>query len=153
MDKWWQPSIDWQEFQNFLSKQMPFVDNDLNVEGIEKFVKETVNSIPKTMMHQTDHYPITSSSLHYKIFETHRSIFVRYRVPADVLPKSIKILANRRKLKIRHSDSSEEISLPSDVKVSRTVARIHDGILEIRMPKSKESEPFREIFIDNGAHE
>lgn len=147
MDRQWYPSIDWQEFQKNLFKNMPFTDNDLHVKGIENFVQKAIDSIPKTMMQQPVYSPFSSSNLDYNIFETHRSIFVRCRIPSEASPKSIRILANRRKLKIEYTGSTQEISLPSDVKVSRTSARIRDRILEIRMQKSPHSEPFREIFI------
>lgn len=139
---------DWREFQQSLFKQIPFSGGDWQGKGIESFVNKTLDRfLPKSLPFQSGLKSFLPSSLDYELFETHRSIFVRCKLPLG----DVRLYATRRKLKVQYNGNSEEIPLPSDVNTSRAIARHHGGILEIRMPKlGSESEPFREIFIRDG---
>lgn len=144
--------MDWKEFQKSLMKQIPFAGGDWQGKGIESFVNKTLDRfLPKTLPLQSGLHNFLPSSLDYELFETHRSVFVRCKLPRGLTLTDVRLYGNRRKLKVEYSGNSEEIPLPSDVNSSRAIARHHGGILEIRMPKlGSESEPFREIFIRDG---
>lgn len=143
--------MDWREYQNALFKKIPFLGNHLNSTGIENFVLNTVKQIvPEVLSNQSafDPFKATSApSLDYEIFESHRSVFVRCRLSDRTLPPDLHFFANKRSLKIEYAGKSEVIALPKDINPSRTIGRIRDGVLEIRMPKSRHSDPFREIYI------
>jgi HSP20 family molecular chaperone IbpA len=151
MDNWRHPAMNWEEFQKSLFHEMPFNVQEHNGKGIENFVQKTIDQyLPKSIRPQSGLHPFRTKTMDYDLFETHRSIFVRCRLSADMEAENVRFYANRRTLKIECADQSEEISLPSDVNPSRAIARSHEGVLEIRMPKSNDSEPFREIFIREG---
>jgi HSP20 family protein len=139
------PAMNWQEYQTSLFKHMPVDGSDLNIKSIKNFVEKTIKN---AMAMQPNFQSLLNKDLDYRLFETHRFIFVRCRLPDGISLKSMRFYVKKSKLKIEYSGKSEEILLPSNVNENRIVARIQDGILEIRMPKSSgESETFHEIFI------
>lgn len=151
MEDWKPKPVDWQEFRKSLLSQLPFNDKELSVKEIGNFVQKTLKQyLPSSVLNISGMEPFGLSALDYDVFETHRSIFVRCRLPANASAKDIRFFASKRKLKIEYSGKAEEITLPSDVNTSRTIARTHNGVLEIRMPKINQAEPFREIFIRDG---
>lgn len=146
-----QSATDWKEFQQSLLGQIPFIGNEWEGKSIEHFVQKTIKQyMPKSLPFKNGLMSLFSRSLDYDLFETHRSLFVRIRLPDDVSADSVRFYANRRKLKLISADQSEEIPLPCDVNASRAIARYDDGILEIRLPKQSGTEPYREIFIRRG---
>jgi hypothetical protein len=142
-------SIDWQDFERSLFKQIPFLGNEIEGKSIEHFVQKAIkNHMPKSIPYGPNLDAFMSKSVDYDLFETHRSLFVRCRLPEDIPLRNIRFFANKRKLRIEYKGHSEEVALPSDVNTNRTIAKVHDGILEIRMPKlNDDSDPLREIFI------
>ncbi|CAM3824128.1 Hsp20/alpha crystallin family protein [Cohnella lubricantis] len=150
MNRWKPLDVDWKEFQNDLFSQVPFVGKSWNPKGIENFVERTIRSyLPRSMFGNAGFSPF-AAAIDYDVFETHRSIFVRCRVPEDVSPRSLRFYANSRQLRIESGDHSEDITLPGEINPNRTIARYRQGVLEIRMPKVGRSEPFQEIFIRDG---
>lgn len=151
MDSQWHPAMDWRKFQQNLLKQLSITDSGEYGKNIEKFVQKSIRKMmPDSMPTLPSLNNLFSRPLDYEIFETHRSIFVRCRLPDNASPLQVRVFANRRKLKIAYRDKSEEIVLPSDVESSRTIARNHDGVVEIRMPKTLHNDPYHEIFIRDG---
>ncbi|WP_123041066.1 Hsp20/alpha crystallin family protein [Cohnella candidum] len=147
MDDWRQQGWDWQQFQKSLFKQMPFIGKEVDLKGLDQFVQKAIQSyMPEAMLTQAGLPPMMVSSLDYELFETHRSIFVRCRPPEASL-RGVRFFANSRKLRIEFGDHTEEIPLPSDINPSRTIARMEDGVLEIRMLKAGHSEPLQEIYV------
>jgi HSP20 family protein len=142
------PAMDWEEFQRSLFKQLPFFGNEMAGKNIQQFVQKAIkNHMPKSMPYDPNLHGFMSKSVDYELFETHRSLFVRCRLPEDISLRNIRFFSNRRQLRIEYDGHSEDIALPSDVNTNRTIAKVHDGILEIRMPKLTDSDPLREIFI------
>ncbi|WP_123040949.1 Hsp20/alpha crystallin family protein [Cohnella candidum] len=143
--------MDWTEFQKSLFKKLPFMDEIPNAKGIEDFVKKAIDSfMPKALPIREGLKKVLPGPLDCEVFETHRSVFVRCKLPRGVSRRDVRFHANRRKLKIGLGERSEEIRLPSDVQPSRASASVRDGIVEIRLPKSGGAEPFREIFVRDG---
>jgi len=144
-------ATDWKDFQKSLFEQIPFAGGDWQGKGIEGFVKKTIEQfMPKSLPLQAGLKGFLTKTLDYEVFETHRSIFVRCKLPDDSSPDDVRFYANRRKLRVEYNGHTEEIPLPGDVNSSRTIARYRDGVLEIRMPKLVDAEPFKEIFIRDG---
>ncbi|TJY44060.1 hypothetical protein E5161_01290 [Cohnella pontilimi] len=146
---WKQWALNWRQFQKSLLDQMPFGGDGLNPRDVEGFVQDTINRfMPKTLFNDLGSASLHSSGrINFEIFETHRAVFVRCRFPERVVPADIRLFLNKRKLNIEGPHGTEEVLLPADVKASSATARFDDGILEIRMPKSKDIEPLKEIFI------
>lgn len=154
MNRWKPLDIDWKDFQNNLFQQVPFAGKSWNPKGIEEFVERAIRSyMPKSLFGGGGGgggFSPFKPAIDYEVFETHRSIFVRCRVPEDVSPHSLRFYANSRKLRIENGDTEEEVMLPGEVNPNRTIARFHHGVLEVRMPKVGYAEPFQEIFIRDG---
>jgi HSP20 family molecular chaperone IbpA len=151
MNRWRPQHLDWSDFRNDLFEQIPFTGKEWNPKGIENFVHDTLrNYMPKSLFKQAGISSFQSSAVDYNVFETHRSVFVRCRLPAEASPRSFRFYVNRRKLRIESGDSTEDIPLPADVSANRTIARYENGVVEIRLPKVGDAEPFQEIFIRDG---
>ncbi|MBW5444942.1 hypothetical protein GE107_02535 [Cohnella sp. CFH 77786] len=145
------PAGNWREFQQNLLKQIPYVGGELHPRNIEKFVSKAIQTfMPKSSPFESGFRPFASSSLDCEIFETHRSVFVRCRVPDGLTSRDVRIWGNRSRLKIECQGRTEEVALPSDVNAGRAIAGWKDGVLEIRLPRIEGGEPFREIFIRQG---
>ncbi|GGF98127.1 Hsp20/alpha crystallin family protein [Paenibacillus abyssi] len=129
--------IDWDEFGKYMKKQIPFMDHNSSWLGISG---QNSSSSPSFN-------PFAPAGLDYEMFETHRSIYIQCQIPKNISPNDLKFYAAKRKLKIEYSGITEEIQLKYDVNPNRSTARIKDGILEIRMPKLSENQPFQEISI------
>jgi HSP20 family molecular chaperone IbpA len=142
------PAMDWQQFQRDLLKRMPIIGKDLDMGSLSEFVRKAIGeALPKAVPGLQGIWSPFSKEIDYELFETHRSIFVRCKLPEGTSPRSVRFFAARRKLRIEHGGEQLEIPLPSDINTARTIARFHEGVLEIRMPKLAQNEPFREIFI------
>lgn len=153
MDRWTDSDADWKQFQQSLLKQIPLVGGDLQATNIDRFVKQAIKKfMPKSLANQDGLETLFSRGFDFELFETHRSIFIRCRMPKQTSAEDVKLFVNRRKLKIDDGKQEEEIPLPSDIQPSRATARLDDGVLEIRLPKWADNEPYREIFIRNRRH-
>jgi HSP20 family molecular chaperone IbpA len=151
-----QPLMNWDAFEKHMKKQFPFLSDSSWLKSVDQPLKRVENYVQKTMKsffagdpvsQQTSFNPSTANDIDYNMFETHHSLFVHCRIPEELPLNDVRYYVNKRKLKIEHSGKSKEIALTSTVNPSRATAKIKGGILEIRMPKSKDSEPFREIPI------
>lgn len=152
-----QPMIDWDEFEKHMIKQFPFMSGlnfprdakqykDLG----ENYVQETMKRFFSSSMYPDSRFnPFAMSGIDYDLFETHRNIFVQCRLPKEASPVDMNFSVNKRKLKIAYSGKTEEVKLPNDVDPVRSSANYKDGILEIRMPKSRDRETFHDIVIRN----
>jgi hypothetical protein len=148
MNRWHDSDADWTQFQQSLFKQIPFIGRHPYGKNIEQFVQQTIKKmLPKALDGHEGLQTLFAGGFEYELFETHRSIFIRCRLDDPSSEDQVKLFVNRRKLKIDDGKQVEEIPLPSDVQTSRVTARLEDGILEIRLPKSADIEPFREIYI------
>ena len=157
MTKRQHPVFDWDRFGEYLQKQIPFGGKSDWLGGlvpgkqIEGYIRKTMDQfLGDSGLNLSAFQPFAESGaetgeIKYNLFETHRCIFVRCDVPADTPLEAIKFLVNRRTLRIELEGKSREITLPQDVNPNRSIARLKDGILEVRMPKLPGTQPFREI--------
>jgi HSP20 family molecular chaperone IbpA len=135
-------------------KQLPFIPKQLfhqdpeQTEGwIDMYMKRALSGFLNPSAIHPALQSVAPKRLDYEMFETHRNLFVRCRLPEHTSPRDVRFTVNKRMVKIDHLQQTEEIDLSSDVDISRSTAKFKDGILEIRMPKLQDSEPYREIEI------
>ncbi|GGG09845.1 hypothetical protein GCM10010916_28410 [Paenibacillus abyssi] len=147
--------MDWDEFEKFMIKQLPFLSGQASTDDTHQNNNAIGNYVQKVMKRFLNNpainhpylKPFTINKIEYEMFETHRSIFVQCRVPKNASPYDMSFSVNKRKLKISHDGKTEEILLTSDVDSRRSTAKYKNGILEIRLPKRRQKEPFHEIAI------
>lgn len=139
----------WQELQKSLIRQVQQTKGFGN-NGIEQFVKRAVQGAVRNWMpNELDYQPFSAEEeIEYDLFETQRTIFVRCKCAANQsFEDGFRLFANSKKLKIEYSGNSQEINLPSDVNPASAYARMDGDVMEIRLPKIRNSEPFQEIFL------
>lgn len=152
--------FDWGEFEKHLLQQIPFLPKNffrgMNPGRATNWVQDYVQNAFKSMIGdvQKGAFPFAqgkqTDSMHYDLFETHRSVIVRCSIPKDTSPYDYKPSVNRRNLRIRTpSDDNVDIPLPKPVVPSSSKATYRDGVLEIRMPKSSKKEYYRSIPTDD----
>jgi len=141
------PLNNWQELQKTLIKQVPLATG-LNSNGIEKYVQKAIKGyMQNSLPHRSNNHPhLADEGIDYELIETQRTIFVRFTVPNKTFDH-IRLFANNKKLKIEYSGNSQLIKLPSDIIAVRAFARTEGDMMEIRLPKTRDSAPFREIFV------
>lgn len=142
------PINHWQELQKSLFRQVQLT-KDFGNNGIDQFVKKAVQGAVRNWKpDEWDHHPFSvEKEFEYELFETQRTIFVRCKCADQSFEDSFRLFANSKKLKIEHSGNSQEINLPSDVNPAAAYARMDGDVMEIRLPKIRNAEPFQEIFL------
>lgn len=120
---------------------------------IEEAVSEIVKrSLP--LVHASPGFvfppPRTAAAAKAGVFQTHGSVFVRMRLPKRTNPSAIRVLASPSQVKVKGIAGRAPLTvrLPAFVRVSQGKARIKDGILEIRLPKAKEKERARRLYVE-----
>ncbi len=89
------------------------------------------------------------NNLKYSIFETHKDIFVRIQIESEEWLKELRLYHTSNLLILEHIpsfDDKHSIPLPSLVKKKETTACFKDGILEVKMTKSMDTQ-FSEVDI------
>ena len=140
------PIKNWQELQKSLIKQIPLPGNNNGFENLaHKAIRDFMqNSLPHQPAFQTFS---AAEEVEYDLFESQRVIFVRCKVPANTSDPELRFFANKTRLQIEYAGRTQEISLPSEVNPSRASARMDGDVVEISLPKSRDSEPFHQILI------
>ena len=118
-----------------------------NSEKVEAYIEQVGEKI-QSMVSKS--FPISAPpAQEANVFESHKSVFVRWKVPKKVDPFKIRIHVNNQRVRLsnitNHNDLS--IQLPSQVTTRGCQANIHEGILEIRLSKSLKRLKEKEIFI------
>ncbi|RKP54369.1 hypothetical protein D7Z26_13510 [Cohnella endophytica] len=141
------PLNNWQELQKSLIKQVPLATGIHN-NDIEKYVQKAIKGYMQNSLPQQSykHPLLADDGVDYELIETQRTIFVRFTVPDNSF-EHIRIFANNKKLRIEYSGKAQDIKLPSDIISVRAFARTDGDRMEVRLPKTRETAPFREIFI------
>jgi len=135
----------WQEHQKSILRQFPFLFGN---NGFEKNMQLAIKGFMKhAMAGQPGYSPFLNEDIDYELFDSQRVIIVRCKLPGQISERDIRFFANKTKLKIEHSGNTQEIMLPSEVYPAQTSARMDGDVVEILLPKVRETEPFQEIFI------
>lgn len=84
-------------------------------------------------------------------FQTHRSVFVRLRLPKEIKPSDIRVLASSTQLTVKRlmgKSTITSVRLPALVRASRGSARMKNSILEVRLPKAGSKSKPRELYVE-----
>jgi HSP20 family molecular chaperone IbpA len=148
-----QTSIDWEKFRTYMMGQFPFLTNHkminhdfMNADLIDDYAQKAMKRI-RTLTNHPFLHPFIAKEIDYELFETHQSIFVQIRLPEKISLRDVKIAVNRRTLKVEFQKKAEIITLPADVDSLRSNSKFKNGLLEIRMPKTNENEPYHPISV------
>ena len=149
MNGYGQPT-DWEEFEKAMLRQFSFLPEKLINKGDgqnEDWVGEYVQKMLRKALPQTATLSGFPSHIAYNMFETHRNVIVRCTIPKGITEGDIRIAVNRRKLKLKLGNKTEEILLLKEINPARAEAEILGGNLEIRIPKSSKQEQFHDVHI------
>ncbi|WP_144932621.1 Hsp20/alpha crystallin family protein [Paenibacillus sp. 32O-W] len=84
-----------------------------------------------------------------EVFETHRSVFVRFELPEEIDPYMLKIRVYPASLQMEGWGEREyKVKLPALVSANRSKAVMKDGIVEIRMPKTSRKGKGKELYLN-----
>lgn len=146
--------MDWDEFEKYMVKQFPFLTGGQwktlgeQLDPVEDYFKNVMKRFFKIPSYRHPYFnPFKNGGIDYDMFETHRSIFVQCRLPKETSPHDMNFSVNKRRLKIKHADKTQDILLSCDVDPSRSKATFKDGMLEIRLPKKRSPAPYHDIVI------
>lgn len=141
---------DWSHFDEWMRRAFPFLQEDLRLEtfmqkpqAIGKLVQEALdrsfNGSFVTGKAAISHH------VRHDLFETHRSLIARVHLPQGAAGQT-RTLLNRHCLRIEWPpDGKREIALHKPVNPRRSRARVKDGVLEVQMPKLRQTSDFYEL--------
>ncbi|WP_274652936.1 Hsp20/alpha crystallin family protein [Paenibacillus humicola] len=141
------PLFDWGKFiRSFTGEESLFssLHDDGKVDAYVEQIGETV----RTAMSKA--FPVREPAVKTaSVFESHRSVFIRWKVPKDADAYAIRIHVNSRRVRLSNIKGHPDFSVPLPVPVTTKGSRagIRGGILEIRLPKSFRRLKEKEIFI------
>lgn len=118
-----------------------------NSDKVEAYMEQVGEKI-QTMVSKS--FPMSSPpAQEAKVFESHKSVFVRWKVPKKVDPFRIRIHVNNQRVRLSNITNHKDLSiqLPTQVTTRGCQAKLHKGILEIRLSKSLKRLKEKEIFI------
>ncbi|MEF3304957.1 Hsp20/alpha crystallin family protein [Paenibacillus sp. GYB003] len=152
------PMFDWEQFQNGFFGGPGWKEALSGAAGtipwVDRYVKNILaETVPAAVAHQagTAGPPPSAgklSSIACNVFETHRAIFVRIRLNADVDPRSVRLFAFPGELKVAGLPGEEDktVKFPALVRVDGAKAIYKRRIVEVTLPKEEEA-PAKEIPI------
>jgi HSP20 family protein len=126
----------------FFNKKFPF--NDAN--PLENYDLSSINAYVQNVISQATTGEVKLST---EVFETHRSVIAKIKLPKQLHPKNLRIQVNANNIKIEKTEGNEEqiIHLPCRVDPSGRKAVYKQSVLEIRIPKVNTKDPYHEVFI------
>lgn len=143
----------WDAFEKMMVQAFPFLPKHFLREGIadSNWISDTVqNAINRYIdreMKAKFPYSVFGRTLGYDVFETHRSVIVRIRLPSDIHPRELDTAISCHKVRIRlPSGETQVIALPRAVNPKRARALFRNGILELRLPRT--GEPYHPVYVE-----
>jgi len=147
------PSELWDEFEKSMIAAFPFLPKDFTRAGfadssrLSEIVQQSVSKIIDRELKSKMPNSMFGRTLSCDIFETHRSVIVRIRVPEGVNPRELDVAISSHKVRIKQpSGEKRVIALPRAVNPRRARSMYKDGILELRLPKTRE--PYYPHYVD-----
>lgn len=148
-DQWEQ----WDAFENMMLQAFPFLPKPFTRGAIAdpNWLSDTLQSTISRYIDQEmkSKFPqsVFGRALGYDLFETHRSVIVRLRLPDDVRPRELEMSVSCHKVRIKlPSGGRQVIPLPNAVNPKRARSLFRNGILELRLPKTRE--PYSPLYVD-----
>lgn len=159
-----QAQFDWKIFESIFGQRLPFQPGELekivkDPGWVQNYVQDILSkSLPQaeSILSQwgKDHTGqgggFFDTTLRSDVFETHRSVIARVRIPANIDPYALRASAEPHLLKIEGLPDGKKmnIRLPAMVKTQGTRANFKNGVLEIRMTKEDYSGKMKPIHIE-----
>lgn len=140
--------FDWQTFETTMLQQIPLLPKDFPASGHRQqpsWVSELTEKLLANEFSAASPadrsfglFPFARGMRNYRAFETHRSMIIRIPVPSGVTSDQIDTTVNPHQVKIRFAkDKQRVIPLAKPILPDKTKALLRNGILELRMPKSR----------------
>ncbi|CAG5091821.1 MAG: hypothetical protein C6W55_02235 [Thermobacillus sp.] len=146
------PAEQWDAFEKAMLEAFPFLPKDFTRAGIvdsswlSDVVQNSINRFIDQEMKSKFPNSVFGSALNYDTFETHRSVIVRLRLPEDLNPRELEMSISCHKVRIKlPSGVKQEIPLPKAVSPRKARTTFKGGILELRLPKTRE--PFYPLYV------
>lgn len=132
-------------------KDYPFMNGLPNMSWVDGTVKEMMER-SLSGIGASSRWPggkFGSTAQKPSVFESHRSVFVRVPVGDDIDQSRIRLFTSPARLRIQGlgTDDTLNVPLPTLIDTRKAFASLQEGILEVRMPKSKRRYREREIFF------
>ncbi|BBH19585.1 hypothetical protein Back11_09300 [Paenibacillus baekrokdamisoli] len=125
--------------------------DDTYPEHVGEYIQDMFSKVMPKMLSNisANMSPIKQKKVKTTIFESHRSVFVRWKVPTKVDPYQIRIHANTHHVRLSNLTPYKDvrINLPAQVTTRGCRANMQNGILEIRFSKSLKPSREKEIFL------
>ena len=148
----WEQWEQWDAFEKMMLQAFPFLPKNFTRGGIadsawlSDVVQNTINRYIDQEMKSKFPHSVFGQTLGYDVFETHRSVIVRIRLPADLDPRELEMAISCHKLRIKlPSGQKQMIALPKAVNPKRVRTTFRDGILELRLPRTRE--PYHPVYV------
>lgn len=148
-------SVDWRRFIEQLTEGLPFIDKHKwesvlpDAAKIEQFVRSVVES-SLSGIGEAASGTVAGTAAHRRVqvFETHRSVFVRAQLPPKAELHRIRLFCSPTRVRLTGwNGGNVTVQLPSVVSPRRSTASLRDGVLEIRLPKSRKGGREQEIYF------
>jgi HSP20 family molecular chaperone IbpA len=135
----------WQQFEEFFSGISSFQQGKIqDLSWVDKFIQNVMKqAVPEPVTNSVQPPPLQT-----EVFETHRNVIVKIRIPAHIQPRALQLFANSHQLKIEGPGQNVQyVRLPAAVQSQSSKAHFRDGILQLQLRKKTESERFDEVYI------
>lgn len=141
-----QSSSPWASMERLFQEGFPFKQSSLptnatmNSEWLERVVQDAL----------TQNIPTESKELYpHTLFETHKSVIVRIKLPHSVNPELLRLYVGATSLRIEGFPNllEKKVQLPCEVNRVGIRSTFKDEILEIRMVKKRFYDEERQINI------
>ncbi|GIQ67824.1 hypothetical protein DUZ99_02895 [Xylanibacillus composti] len=150
--------FDWRAFESAMLQQFPVLPKDFPAwnrvqhpswisDLMQKVLAEGLPAMASGSM-PAGFAPRAKENQSFRIFETHRSIILRLHAPPDITSDQIRVAVNPHQVKVRFAGEKRQvIPLPKPVQSGKASALLRDGILELRLPKSRAAAQYEPIRV------
>jgi len=146
------PQEQWDAFEKTMLEAFPFLPKDFTRGGIvdsswlSDVVQNSINRYIDQELKSKFPQSVFGRALGYDTFETHRSVIVRLRLPDGIHPRELETAISCHKVRIKlPSGTKQVIPLPKAVNPRRARTSFKNGILELRLPKTRE--PYYPLYV------
>jgi HSP20 family molecular chaperone IbpA len=135
--------FDWEDFRNRFFGDGPWKQllNSGTIPWVDRYVKEIVsNAVPAALGGQSSRTAVPPSkvtALACNVFETHRALIVRIRLPSTADPYAVRLNVSAHELKVSGLPDGEEksVKLAAPVRIEAARAICRHRVVEVTLPK------------------
>lgn len=135
----------WKQFEELFSGISSFQQGKIqDLAWVDKFIQNVMKqAVPEPVSKSAQPLPLQT-----EVFETHRNVIVKIRIPSHIQPRALQLFANSHQLKIEGPGQNVQyVRLPAAVHSHSSKAEFRDGILQLQLRKKIKSERFDEVYI------